>query len=680
MQKTLSKRQQTQKQNKKGHSRTIDELNLPETKENSFKKSSLLSSAASNKTNQRRWLMVVLCISFVFIYRLYLFLFPQWKEVTVSRSVQTPEEMTHHCQAYVGDARIEEIVKDRVYLAIGYDLANTILIKTSEGHIVVDVSMNPKRAKTVREELEAKAGKDFIHTIIYTHSHVDHVGGAGQWVDKEYDADRIIDTVADGTETETVTSRKTTNIWATDSVVGHFFKQYGAFREAESLRASRQFGHDIEITELPCNAIGARSDIETTVRDMDFRLPTHTFSGFTSFSVGEYTIELHEAHGETHDMLFVYIPELELLLPGDNYYQSFPNLYTIRGSSPRPVRDWIRSLDAMRKLNPKYLVPSHTIPITGKEEILKKLTDYRDGIQWIYTSVIRAANEGKTLEEMTESIGLPEHLVGQEALAEFYGQIDWSVKAIYTNELGWFDGHASHLYSEDHASSARRYINHMGGVQHILTMIQESLQKDDKEDYVWALDLIDLLQDGILKAKVLNAKDKSSSLSLTKAEENQLKNLEIKALQLLGEKVTNMNGRGYLLQVAKELAGQVPEHAVPNLKLELVAKLPLDLIFEVMISRLQPELSQDAYETVCMILSGTKYFLTVRKGVLEVQKDTLLPGNPEPMGTLVADEVVFKQIALKKIDPTEAVATGKAQIQGDPLKYFKFQKRFKAGA
>ena len=414
---------------------------------------------------------------------------------------------------------------------------------------------------------------------------------------------------------------------------------------------------------------------------MDFRIPTHTFSGFTKFTVGEYTIELHEAHGETHDMLFVYIPELELLLPGDNYYQSFPNLYTIRGSSPRPIRDWIRSLDSMRRLNPKYLVPSHTIPVIGKEEILQKLTDYRDAIQWLYTSVIRAANKGQTLEEITESIGLPPHLLKQEALAEFYGQIDWSVRAIYNNELGWFDGHASHLYSEDHTASARRYINHMGGAQKLLALIEESLKKDDKEDYIWALDLIDLLQDGIIAARdAANVKTNSPSLSLTKMEENQLKNLEIQALQLLGEKVTNMNGRGYLLQVAKELAGQVPEHAVPNIKPALISKLPLDLIFEVMISRLIPELSQDAHETVCMILSGTTYYLTIRKGILEIQKDTLLPGNPEPMGTLIADEVVFKQISLKKLDPVDAVATGKVKIEGDALKYFKFQRRFKTGA
>ena len=100
------------------------------------------------------------------------YLFPEWKEVSTSRIVQTPEEMSHHCKAYIGDPRIMEIIDDRVYLAIGYDLANTILIKTSEGNVVIDVSMNPKRARQVRDDLEAQAGKDFIHTIIYTHSHV----------------------------------------------------------------------------------------------------------------------------------------------------------------------------------------------------------------------------------------------------------------------------------------------------------------------------------------------------------------------------------------------------------------------------------------------------------------------------------------------------------------------------
>jgi predicted metal-dependent RNase len=63
-------------------------------------------------------------------------------------------------------------VTDGVYVAIGYDLANTILIQTTEGHVVVDVSMNPVIAERVRADLEAEVGKAPIHTIIYTHSHV----------------------------------------------------------------------------------------------------------------------------------------------------------------------------------------------------------------------------------------------------------------------------------------------------------------------------------------------------------------------------------------------------------------------------------------------------------------------------------------------------------------------------
>lgn len=70
----------------------------------------------------------------------------------------------------------------------------------------VDVSMNPERAARVRRDLEAVAGKAFIHSIIYTHSHVDHVGGAEAWKEEG------------------------TKIWGTDALTDHYFKQYGAFR------------------------------------------------------------------------------------------------------------------------------------------------------------------------------------------------------------------------------------------------------------------------------------------------------------------------------------------------------------------------------------------------------------------------------------------------------------------
>jgi alkyl sulfatase BDS1-like metallo-beta-lactamase superfamily hydrolase len=47
--------------------------------------------------------------------------------------------------------------------------------------------------------------------------------------------------------------------------------------------------------------------------------------------------ELVEAHGETHDQLFIWLPRQRVLMPGDNYYRAFPNLYTIRGTTPRYI-------------------------------------------------------------------------------------------------------------------------------------------------------------------------------------------------------------------------------------------------------------------------------------------------------------------------------------------------------
>ena len=122
-----------------------------------------------------------------------------------------------------------------------------------------------------------------------------------------------------------------------------------AMRRIENQRANRQFGRDVPLGDLPCSAIGARLDVDGALRT-GARLPTKTFSGRHTLKVGGTTFELVAAPGETDDQLFVYMPKEKLLLPGDNWYAAFPNLYTIRGTAPRSVESWVKSLDAMRAL------------------------------------------------------------------------------------------------------------------------------------------------------------------------------------------------------------------------------------------------------------------------------------------------------------------------------------------
>ena len=41
----------------------------------------------------------------------------------------------------------------------------------------------------------------------------------------------------------------------------------------------------------------------------------------------------------------IYIPHAKTFVIGDNFYKTFPNLYAIRGTPPRPVEEWFESID-----------------------------------------------------------------------------------------------------------------------------------------------------------------------------------------------------------------------------------------------------------------------------------------------------------------------------------------------
>ena len=174
--------------------------------------------------------------------------------------------------------------------------------------------------------------------------------------------------------------------------------------------------------------------------------------------IGGQTLDLREAGGETDDQLLVWLPTSKTLLCGDNYYAAFPNLYTILGTRPRSTTTWIESLDAMRRLRPEVLVPSHTAPVIGAAEVLSTLRDYRDAIQWVRDQVFRGANAGLALDDVVASAALPPHLSKVPALQQLYGQSDWSARAVYTNTLGWFDGKAKNLYPLDDTTRANEFV------------------------------------------------------------------------------------------------------------------------------------------------------------------------------------------------------------------------------
>src|SRR5690606_12671130 len=137
---------------------------------------------------------------------------------------------------------------------------------------------------------------------------------------------------------------------------------------------------------------------------MALHRPTHTFEDALDLTIAGVDIRLIHAPGETPDQLVVWLPQQRVLIPADNVYQAFPNLYAIRGTAYRDVMQWVESIDIMRDLSPEYLVPCHTRPVYGAEAVMDVLTAYRDAIQFVHDQTVRGLNLGKTPDQLASEI------------------------------------------------------------------------------------------------------------------------------------------------------------------------------------------------------------------------------------------------------------------------------------
>ena len=75
-------------------------------------------------------------------------------------------------------------VRDNVYLAYGYGLANSTMVVGSDGVIIIDVMEDLERGTEVLAEFRKITDKP-IKAIVYSHNHIDHVGGARAFASKE---------------------------------------------------------------------------------------------------------------------------------------------------------------------------------------------------------------------------------------------------------------------------------------------------------------------------------------------------------------------------------------------------------------------------------------------------------------------------------------------------------------
>ncbi len=294
------------------------------------------------------------------------------------------------------EKRVYEVT-DGVHLAVGFGLANSIMVEGDECVVIVDVMGNVESAREIRAAFQNISPKP-IGALIYTHNHADHVFGGRGFVPFG-DVD--------------VYAHRTTEFYV-DRMVN-------IIRPVIARRSARMFGGHLPLHggDAMVNAgIGPYLEIGRGESTFGLIRPNHTFDDELEVELCGVDFVMVHAPGETNDQIFVWLPEKRTLMPGDNVYKAFPNLYTIRGTLYRDVLEWSRSIDKMRALQPEHMAPSHTRPVSGADRIEEILTAYRDAIQFVHDQTIRGINRGLTPDELVREVRLPPHLRNHPYLEE----------------------------------------------------------------------------------------------------------------------------------------------------------------------------------------------------------------------------------------------------------------------
>lgn len=347
-------------------------------------------------------------------------------------------------------------IHDQIYQATGF--GNTFMVTTPEGNVIIDTSTAAAAPRHQRLLQAVNSGP--VQYIILTHGHGDHTGGVELWREDD------------------------TQVVAQQEYVEFMHYQHrlrGMFGERNAAQFSNRPNNPLaNVQSLVVQSVVPEQD------NYGASIAANVlFDEEYSFTLGGLSFEVLHTPGETYDHLSVWIPELKAVFVGDNFYASFPNIYTLRGTKPRWALDYVNSLDRVLALQPEILIPSHGVALHGNAVINQAVTKYRDAIEYVHDATVSGMNLGKDVFTLMQEIQLPSDL----NIGESYGAISWSVRGIYEGYMGWFDGNPATMYSIPPAEVYPDLVAMAGGADAVTTLAQRYLAADDAIRALHAADI-----------------------------------------------------------------------------------------------------------------------------------------------------------------------------------------------
>jgi alkyl sulfatase BDS1-like metallo-beta-lactamase superfamily hydrolase len=533
-------------------------------------------------------------------------------------------------------------VTDGVYQLRGFDLANMTIIQGLSGWIVVDPLTTAETAARAVEFARQHLGDSAISAILFTHSHIDHFGGAlGALSAAQTKAADIRVIAPAGFMDESISE----NVLAGPTM---------------NRRAEYMYG--MPLPRTPRGHIDSGLGKEPGIGTVGILTPTdlvdHT--GQALVIDGVSFVFQNVSGSEAPAEFTFYLPEKKAFCGAELVSRNMHNLYTLRGAKVRDALAWSSFIDEAAEIFAEADVyfGSHHWPIWGQSRIADFLEVQSDTYKYIHDQTLHLAYKGFTPIEIAEQLELPAALQKSFSNRGYYGTTSHNSRAVYQGYFGWYDGNPANLNPLPPVDAGKRYIASMGGADKVLNIARQAF---DKGDYRWVATLL-------------------NHLVFAEPENQEAKALLARNYDQLGYQAESGPWRDVYLTGAHELRhGKTGKTQDLSVAKDMVVHSPRSNFFNVMAAQLNGPEADGLEMTINFVFTdlAETHVLTLKNSVLHHRQ---AEADPDANATLNISHDLFLDIALGQASIKDLLFSDQLSIDGskiDLARFFALQDKLK---